>query len=379
MPQTSFRLRALAIAVAVAVVALGVAVVPRGPALSTDVAGDPDLVQASRPMLESAGALRTASVVVVDGDSVSTAHFGAADDTVYEIGSVSKTFTAALFADAIERGDVSADDEVGEYLDLEGAPIAEVSLAELAQHTSGLPSVPGGFGAILANYRSVAFGTDPYGYDFDELLDHARSESLGGRGDYSYSNMGISLLGHAVAVASTPGLATTDYPDAYAMLLQARILGPLGMTQTTVPQRADDLPADAPTGLTAGGRHSDAWTLGSYAPSGSIRSTPRDMAIWASALLDGSAPGSAALDPSSTVDDALEVGYAWHVSTEPGAAAEPDRVVTWHNGRTGGFASMLALDREAGRAAFVVVDSATNVDAAGVDLLDAELVGEAAS
>ena len=81
-------------------------------------------------------------------------HFGADEHTQYEIGSLTKTFTALLLADAIRRGEVTADTEVGALLPLDGAPIADVALAELASHRSGLSTQ----GIQLAALVSTADG-----------------------------------------------------------------------------------------------------------------------------------------------------------------------------------------------------------------------------
>jgi CubicO group peptidase (beta-lactamase class C family) len=282
------------------------------------------------------------------------AHFGAADDAEYEIGSITKTMTGALLADALDRGEVRENTPVGEVLPLGDAPVAGVTLGELAAHRSGLPTVPGDLGATLATYGYTFFGTDPYRYDAEDLLDAASAEDLTGRGRYSYSNMGVALLGEALARA-----AGTPYPE----LLRSRVLDPLGMGDTTTPTRAVDLDPSTPTGFTPGGRQVDAWTLGSYAPAGGVRSTPNDMAALAVALLEDRAPGMAALEPRSHAGPGLRIGYAWHVSELDGAE------ITWHNGLTGGFASSLALDRDAGRAVIVLHDTAVNVDPVAVQLL----------
>lgn len=354
LPRTRRATIITAAALGVVVLTAGALVAPPSPRLSMDATGDPELISAARPLLEAAGSLNRASVVMVDGGTVSMAHFGAADDAEYEIGSITKTMTAALLADAIDRGEVREDTPVGELLPLGDAPVADVTLGELASHRAGLPTVPGDIGALLATYGFTFLGTDPYRYDTEDLLDAVSAEELAGRGTYSYSNMGVSLLGQALAE-----VAETTYSE----LLQSRVLDPLGMTATTAPTRVADLGPSAPRGVTAGGRRVDAWTLGSYAPSGSVRSTPADMATWAAALLEEGAPGMAALDPRWPVEEGLTIGYGWHVSEIDGTT------ITWHNGGTGGFASMLALDRESGRAAIVLHDTATSVDAVAVQLL----------
>jgi len=125
---------AVAVMLAASVALLGVLARPRPPSLSTMVTGDAALAATARPLLR--GALDRVSIATIDGDTVTDAHFGANSDTVYEIGSVSKTFTALLLADAIARGEVAADTAVGALLPLGGAPAAAVTLAELASQGS---------------------------------------------------------------------------------------------------------------------------------------------------------------------------------------------------------------------------------------------------
>ena len=127
---------AVAVALAAAVALVGVLARPSPPSLSTLVTGDATLAARARPLLP--GALDRVSVAVVDGAAVTYAGFGADEHTEYEIGSITKTFTASLLADAIRRGEVTADTKVGALLPLGGAPIADVTLEELASHRSGL-------------------------------------------------------------------------------------------------------------------------------------------------------------------------------------------------------------------------------------------------
>ena len=78
---------------------------PNPPSLSTTVIGDAELAARARPLLP--GALDRVSIAVVDGSTTTYANFGADENTEYEIGSITKTFTGLLLADAIERGEVT--------------------------------------------------------------------------------------------------------------------------------------------------------------------------------------------------------------------------------------------------------------------------------
>lgn len=345
------RRAALAVALAVGVLLLGILARPTPPTLATTVTGDPALAARVRPLLT--GARDRVSVIVVDGDAVTYAHFGANADTEYELGSIAKTFTAALLADAIARGEVRADTPLGALLPLAGSPVAEVTLVELASHRAGLPRLATRPQDIASTAARALGHKDPYTEDLATLLAQARAATLHERGQTAYSNLGVALLGQALAAAS--GLA---YPE----LVRERLLLPLGLTATSVPVTAANLPPGAPTGYSATGYPEAPWTLNAYAPAGGVRSTPADMARYARALLAGTAPGADALTPRWAYGP-RQIGYAWLTETDNG------RTVTWHDGETGGFTSMIALDRAAGRAVIILSDTGAPVADAALALL----------
>ena len=340
----------LAIAAASATALIGVLLIPRPPTLSTAVAGDPAFVDEVRSLVAAqSGPRDRLSVILIDGDDERSAHFGATDDTVYEIGSMTKTFTAALFADAVERGEVETDTRIGDLLDLGAGEASDVTLEQLATHSSGLPRLPQSLDVTMRSVLSQLRASDPYTFDLDQLEGHARDSAVGAN-EYEYSNLGFALLGQALAAA-----AGTDYAE----LVGTRILDPIGMSASSVPTSADDLPDSPTTGFTATGRAADPWTMRAYAPAGSIRSSPADMTSYARALLAGDAPGSDALTPRADAGEVERIGYAWFTTDG----------VTWHNGMTGGFSSFVGLDRESERAVVVLSDTAVNLDALGMSLL----------
>ena len=355
----------VALAVAGIVALLGVLARPSPPSLSTRVTGDPALAAKVRPHLQ--GALDRVSIATIDGDTVTYAHFGATNDTEYEIGSITKTVTSLLLADAIARGEVTADTNVGELLPLAGAAVADVSLAELASHRSGLPLVATRLQDMVPLYLLAVTHRDPYFQDVDGVIALARATTLSHRGQFAYSNLGGALLGHALASASNMD---------YRRLVQERIFGPLGMTASSVPVTARNLPDDAPTGYSVTGRGEAPWIFNGWAPAGGIRSTPADMVRYARAVLDGSAPGIDALTPRWEADleaftphwesGEQNVGFAWFTEEIEG------RTVTWHDGGTGGFASIIVLDRASQRAVVILSNTNASVNDAGISLIVGE-------
>jgi serine-type D-Ala-D-Ala carboxypeptidase/endopeptidase len=145
-------------------------------------------------------------------------------DTVFEIGSVGKVFTALLLADMVRRGEVALADPVARYLPpqvhLPERSGRAITLQDLATHHSGLPRLPTNFAP-----RDPA---NPYAdYTLDRLYqflsDYQLTRDAGAQ--YQYSNLGYGLLGHALARRA--GLD-------YEALVLARIAAPLGLASTRV-------------------------------------------------------------------------------------------------------------------------------------------------
>jgi CubicO group peptidase (beta-lactamase class C family) len=185
------RRAVVALALAAIVALLGVLARPSPPSLSTIVTGDAALAARARPLLQ--GALDHVSIAVVDGSTVTYAHFGANEHTQYEIGSLTKTFTALLLADAIRRGEVTADTKVGTLLPLGGAPIADVTLAELASHRSGLSAQGMQIDDTIPFLLRYSRHHNPFTQDVNGVLAIARKATLTNRGGFVYSNLGVAL------------------------------------------------------------------------------------------------------------------------------------------------------------------------------------------
>ncbi|MFC9893596.1 serine hydrolase domain-containing protein [Nocardia sp. NPDC127579] len=299
---------------------------------------------------------RSMDIAYLDDRGTVFTHLGTGNAADYETGSIGKTFTAALFADAVERGEVRTDTRVGDLLALVGAPVAEVTLEELAEHRSGLLEFAPTLDMLAGGVDYYVFGRNPFHADLPQLLAQARNTPLIGRGAFQYSTLGYALLGQAVAAAAH----TT-----YATLLRTRMLEPLGLTHTWLPLTEADLPADVSTGIDRSGRPQAPWPLNATAPAGGLRSTVGDLVSYARALLDGRVPGMTALEPRWPGNIAnTSHGYSWSVVTMGG------HEYTLHSGGTGGFSSLVLLDRS-NHSALVflrdIFDPA--LERAGIDIL----------
>ncbi|QGU07126.1 D-alanyl-D-alanine-carboxypeptidase/endopeptidase AmpH precursor [Corynebacterium occultum] len=323
--KTSHLITSGAVGVAVLIAALILG--PRPVSVSDEHIGDPELA-ALLAENAPAGSQNLSAFQIRDGDAT-FAGLGAGAGTEFEIGSVTKIFTAQLLHQAIEAGELTPDTTVSEIIDTGASPISEVTLLELAEHTSGLPRLAGV--NLWDNAKYLAFGTSPYeGITAEDILNLARDASLASRGKYEYSNFGVSLLGHLLAQN-----AGTTYEE----LLRSTLLEPLGMGDTTL--HAGE---ESPLGFNSRGRTMAAWDDEGYAPAGGLRSTAADMEIFAQYLLDQGIPE-----------------FTW---------VHDDPNTIWHNGGTGGFSSMLLLDPENNSAAYVVTSTTARVDDLGRALLE---------
>ena len=296
------------------------------------------------------------AVATLDGGKTLVQSVGGAfdGDSRFEIGSITKTFTATLFADMIVRHEVAADDPLEKFLPAGvKAPQFQghsITLADLATQSSGLPPLPTNF--------APNDNDDPYDYDDGRLRDflstYALTRAPGQR--FEYSNLGFGLLG---------GLLARRLGLDYATAVRTRIFGPLGMKHTDVAIRGRYVP-------TVPGHDSDGdpvsnWHFAAFAGAGAIVSTPDDMLRYARANLDTSrGPLGAAMalaqHPLRSANGTIRIGYAWLTNADG---------VVWHNGGTGGFRSFLGIDKMHHRAIFVVANAFFDaVDGLGFHALD---------
>ncbi len=349
---------------------LGLFFGPQHQQLGYAVGGDVDLANRIRELPGGGDGYRSLAAAEVTAEAITWAGIGYLGDlpagaapgpnTPFELGSITKTFTGSLFADAIERGEVSAQDALERHIpELAGTAAGRVTLASLAQHTSGLP--PLGATAAGAALPTLIFNDNPYAEtDVGALVQDAAEASVTPEQGLVYSNFGVSLLGEALVRASASG----DYPS----LVRERITEPLGMANTVFAANESDVPDGALSGHHPNGLPAPRWVGSGYLPAGSSTfTTIADLAKWAQAQINGTAPGRAALNPTTEWEEGLSIGWGWLTSEVPG---EP--TVTWHNGQTAGFSSILRIDLQAGTALVMLGNSTTDVELLAEELVTGE-------
>ena len=207
------------------------------------------------------------------GDEVNTAFVRAEESTAFEIGSITKVLTGELLAIAVERGEVSLDDTLGEHLDLGDAPVASVPLVQLATHHSGLPHWPEDPAWVAEFDEAYAAHEDPVDDDLAELLELARGADAAPDSEFEYSSFGAALLGQALSSA-----AGIEYPE----LLQQRVLDPLGWRTPCSSSSRIKCQRRTPEDSTLGDPV-EPWTNGAFSPAGGVDATLGDLIALAAA------------------------------------------------------------------------------------------------
>ena len=203
--------------------------------------------------------------------------------TVFEIGSITKVFTALLLATMARRGEVRLDDPVRHHLpDTYEVPLrdgAEITLADLATHTSGLPRWPLLPGDARPSQAAIDAAAKISVHDFKAWLANLRlPQNPPAAGAWWYSNVGYALLG--MALAHRAG-------QEFEALLQARVIGPAGLRDTTF-HPTPAMQSRVTEGHDPNLRPLPPFDAGIFLAAGGLRSTLRDLSIFAAAVVPGS-------------------------------------------------------------------------------------------
>jgi CubicO group peptidase (beta-lactamase class C family) len=280
-------------------------------------------------------------------------------NTVFEIGSITKTFTGALLADMVMRGEVKLEDPIAKYLPksvkVPSRNGKQITLLDLATQSSGLPRLPN-------NMRPADFQNPYADYTVQQLYDFLSSYQLtrDPGAQYEYSNLGVGLLGHVLSLRGG---------KSYEELLKERILDPLGMNDTRI-TLTPSMKQHMAQGFDAMGTPVRSWDLPTLAGAGALKSTANDMLKFLAANLDSTSSSigrvlAAAKLPRHDADrPGNSIGLGWHIVDVYGTRA------TWHNGGTGGFRTFIGMDDARHRGVIVLTNSANTPDDIGFHVIE---------
>ena len=263
--------------------------------------------------------------------------------TIFEIGSLTKTFTGTLLAEAVRRGEMALEDPASRHLPESWklpARMREITLLDLATHTSGLPRLP-------ANMKPADWNNPYVDYSAEQLAQFLREHELRREpGEtYEYSNLAFGLLGHLLANQS--GLS-------YEQLVSDRLLRPLEMRDTSITLTEDQRGRFA-VGHDGAGRACHEWEITTLAGAGALRSNAHDMLLYLQAQIEAPPSLKVAIDESHIARrvafQGVKIGLGWHI----------DESGPWlfHTGQTGGYHSIILVDPATRVGLVVLANSAT--------------------
>ena len=264
--------------------------------------------------------------------------------TIFEIGSIAKTFTGAILADMVRRGEVSLNDPVAKFLPT-GVKVPsrkgrQITLLDLSTHTSGLPRSPD---RGLIRDPSNPYADIPIDDVYAFLASHELERDIGA--EWEYSNLGFGLLGQALIRAA--GVETFDE------LIQTRITGPLRIEMTRY-GRANGLDARMAKGHDQKGEAVSYWDFGAFKGAGGLNSNVEEMLAYIDANVG---------EPKSPIEAAMrDAHHPRHSLNSFGNSqslgwdhrVRPGRTIVYKSGSTAGFAGALGFD-PATRAGVVVL------------------------
>lgn len=245
------------------------------------------------------------------------------ENTIFEIASITKVFTSTALAIEVQKGRMSLNVPVSHYLPgvhLGRIPFQQITLLELATHTSSLPRVPPKI---------------PNGYDFNKLVSYLEkwkpSQQIGT--NYSYSNLGFGLIGYALSAVNG---------KSYEEVIRDNILIPLNMSSTEIIVPSNLMSRYA-QGYSPQGNLAKMFPLNAWAAGGALRSTSRDMLNFLMANLGVKGPENIiqamqfAQQGLVKVNDRLTMGLGWQRVNDEGL------LLVDKNGGVEGFSSYIGM------------------------------------
>lgn len=283
----------------------------------------------------------------------------APEDLLFEIGSITKVFTALLLCSLVEDGKIDPDRPVKDIV----AELSEtpdwITPRSLATHTSGLPRIH------VPLWRAAISGLpdDPYAsfsrQDLIAWIKAYHGAKRPRRRRYAYSNLGFGLLGEVLAMSE--GMPFTE-------LLDQRIITPLGLTDTaTHLSQAQQSRFMQP--FDTKGKAVSPWTFLAIAGAGSLRASARDLGQFSMRIIQALSDPETALDRAICQSVSPQFGLGLRGAMEPVAQCFGWRLVRtapdaprmlFHNGGTAGSSSALYICPDAKAASVILANRGVN-------------------
>jgi CubicO group peptidase (beta-lactamase class C family) len=260
--------------------------------------------------------------------------------TLFEIGSITKTFTAYVLTAVLMENNIAETASILKYLpeDIQqNKGLDSISFLSLMNHTSGLPRVPGNMKP--ANNRQ------PYeDYNSDNLFTFLKTCKPKPDGKSNYSNLGAGLAGV---------LSERISGKSYATLLDEYIFLPFKMATPANVIAANE---NKSQGYYGKDDKTDYWNMNVLAPAGGLKCSASEMLTYLQNMCYNQ-PGNSnkvtdkLTTKTITLSPKMSVGRGWFILNK---GDQP--LIYWHNGGTYGFSTFCAFVKDKSKAVIVVLN-----------------------
>jgi len=278
--------------------------------------------------------------------------------TIYDIGSITKTFTTTLLAITVNMGKITLETPITKFLPdsvSNNSDLKDITFKELANHTSGLPRLPDNFERNLTDLNQ------PYqNYHTKEMFSFLKHFKLIRKAGikYEYSNFAVGLLGV---------LLERIHNKPYQTLIRQYVTGPanLNRTEFSIDAFKSDLIAQ---GYDEHEIPVPVWNFAAFQAAGALKSCASDLLAYSKLQLfssDHTLHAGIKLTHQVTFNDSTNIlGLGWHFLSG-------DQKVIQHGGGTGGYRSMICVNLDRQLSVVILTNNASTGDALGIELIKA--------
>ena len=279
-------------------------------------------------------------------------------ETIYEIGSISKTIVGLLLQQAIADGKMDMQSDFRAYYPAGHSlsdDVPEITIQDLATHHSSLPRLPGN----IWNKKGFKM-TNPYAM-YDSLDVYSFMEKYYAKNpkkEYAYSNFGAGLLGHLIGL---------QYDQSVESLLHKYVFGPLDMTHSSINNVATLDDWSIAKGHDAKGNPTPNWDFKVLAPAGGIKCSISDMMQYAQAYTRSAQKSnplySKVLESQREIEGTRSIATFWQLAKYKGIN------IIHHSGMTGGYASTMMMHPEKDIVIVALTNTADSIEPLVISVL----------
>jgi CubicO group peptidase (beta-lactamase class C family) len=273
--------------------------------------------------------------------------------TQFEIGSISKTFTAYILESLLQENGIADTSLITEFLPdslTKNKAIASIQLLQLLNHTSGLPRLPENIGIPIDRLQPYA------NYEKEQLYYYLSKTEPQTIGRVAYSNLGVGLAGV---------IAENISKKSYEQLLSQYINTPFQLKHTGI-QAAKRVPKAIGY---FGNEPATYWDMSVLVGAGGIKSDASDLLRYLDFMASNqSLPVvQSVLRKTTQLNKQIAISKAWHTIEKDGAT-----LLYWHNGGTYGFSTFAAFNPTTKNGIVIVINAFNKNDVAdklGIDIM----------